>query len=696
MRRRISFESANLIGSPQDDVKINIKNPMFPPSAGETNIGHPRVLRGYFRQCYTPAMHIGYQKQIHTTVIHQIEKVCCPPMTRIALATLLLVCSALTVHSQQQPSQLLLHAAQCLEAKKFLPSLKSTSLTFGYYFDEKSYPGEEVIYVVNYTTSARSSGLVFALFLREHDGRQEFNIQNNASFVSSTKESSGISFENPPLGGTWTQLHLASAITEIAKRPKSTIRVKELSSVDEAVSCVAYTDPDPGQSRQNQDATSRTKFLTDAQANESQNQLSDPYKIWLEDDVVYIIMDAERNIFLALQTNEEREAFIEQFWLRRNPDPSSEENLFKEEHFRRIAYANEHFASSVPGWKTDRGHIYILWGNPDSVEAHPHPSAPVRRREGPGGVTADYPFEVWQYKHMEGIGDNIRVEFVDSSKSNEYRLAADPEEKPVLFGRTPLNPAPAPRNSCICDESERRSPRALDASGAQEVGSGESVVNAMHARYENVWYETVTFTQKSTTYNPDGTTKVETWYEAASLPGKLRIDYGQPSEGNGLVLADGNATSVQAGKEGATRPLLNLLLVLGFDVYRQAPEVTVAQLKHEGIDVTKFHEEMWNGEPVYVVGADKGDLKSKQFWVEKKRLLFVRLLQPYQRDLSKTTDTRFVDYREAGKGMIAARVEVYREEKVVFTEDYTEIKIDVKLDAGTFDPKQFNTTHWEK
>ena len=236
---------------------------------------------------------------------------------------------------------------------------------------------------------------------------------------------------------------------------------------------------------------------------------------------------------------------------------------------------------------------------------------------------------------------------------------------------------------------------ALGASGA-DVSSGDAVVSAMHARYEKVWYDTVTFTQKSTTYNADGTTKVETWYEAASLPGKLRIDYAPPSDGNGIVFADGNATSMQAGKETSTRPSLNLLLVLGFDVYRQSPEITIDQLKHEGIDVTKFHEELWNGEPVYVVGAEKGDLKSKQFWVEKKRLLFVRLLQPYQRGLSKVTDTRFVDYREAGKGMIAARVEVYRDEKMVFTEDYTEIKIGVKLDAGTFDPKQFNATHWEK
>jgi outer membrane lipoprotein-sorting protein len=236
---------------------------------------------------------------------------------------------------------------------------------------------------------------------------------------------------------------------------------------------------------------------------------------------------------------------------------------------------------------------------------------------------------------------------------------------------------------------------ALGATGAPDIENGEALVNAMHARYENAWYDTVTFTQKSTTYNPDGTTKVETWYEAASLPGKLRIDYGPPSDGNGLVLADGGATSFQAGQETSTRPLVNLLLVLGFDVYRQPPEITLGQLKREGIDVTKLHEESWNGEPVYVVGADKGDLKSKQFWVEKKRLLFVRLLQPYQRDPSKITDTRFVDYREDSKGMIAARVEVYRDDKMVFTEEYTDIKIGAKLDPGTFDPKQFNTTHWE-
>src|SRR5208283_4039593 len=152
-----------------------------------------------------------------------------------------------------------------------------------------------------------------------------------------------------------------------------------------------------------------------------------------------------------------------------------------------------------------------------------------------------------------------------------------------------------------------------DAAVSEQIADGEALIQAMHARYEKSWYDTVTFTQMSTTYNPDGTTKVETWYEAASLPGKLRIDIGPTSDGNGVILSAGNATFFQKGQQTGTRPYVNLLLVLGFDVYRQPPEATIAQLKAEGIDLTKIHEESWQGEPAYVVGADKGDLKARQF-----------------------------------------------------------------------------------
>ena len=237
---------------------------------------------------------------------------------------------------------------------------------------------------------------------------------------------------------------------------------------------------------------------------------------------------------------------------------------------------------------------------------------------------------------------------------------------------------------------------ALQPLQAQEARNGEDVLRAMHDRYAKSWYQTLTFTQKSTTYNPDGTTKVETWYEALSLPAKLRIDIGAPSEGNGYLMVDGTLTIFHGGKESGTRPHVNMLLVLGFDVYRQAPETTVNVVKAEGYDLEKVREETWEGQQVYVVGADKDDLQSKQFWVDKKRLLFVRLFEPTQSDQKKIRDVRFEDYRELAGGWVAALVEVYADHKKVFSEEYSDIQSNAKLDPGTFDPKQFNSTHWEK
>lgn len=159
---------------------------------------------------------------------------------------------------------------------------------------------------------------------------------------------------------------------------------------------------------------------------------SDPYSTWLNDEVPYIITKDERDAFLRLATNEEREQFIEEFWRRRNPDPDSPANSFREEHYRRIAYANEHFSSGVPGWKTDRGHIYILWGPPDEIESHPSGGTYDRPPEQGGGTTETYPWELWRYRHLDGIGDNIELEFVDPSGSGEYHLTLDPGEKDAL------------------------------------------------------------------------------------------------------------------------------------------------------------------------------------------------------------------------------------------------------------------------
>ncbi len=234
------------------------------------------------------------------------------------------------------------------------------------------------------------------------------------------------------------------------------------------------------------------------------------------------------------------------------------------------------------------------------------------------------------------------------------------------------------------------------SSSAQEIHDGAAVLRAMHDRYKTSWYDTLTFTQKSTTYNPDGTTKVETWYEAALLPGKLRIDIGPPSNGNGYVLSDGNVTILKDGKVTGSRPLVNMLLVLGFDVYRQDPQITADAVKGQGYDLTKLRDDTWEGHPVYVVGADKGDLQSRQFWVEKDTLLFVREMEPARDDPKKVHDIRFTDYRKLGGAWVAARVEVHADDKLIFSEDYSDIEANVKLDPAVYDPSKFNSTHWEK
>jgi GWxTD domain-containing protein len=159
---------------------------------------------------------------------------------------------------------------------------------------------------------------------------------------------------------------------------------------------------------------------------------SAPYTTWLTEEVPYIITKEERDAFLRLATNEEREQYIEEFWRRRNPDPDSPENGFREEHYRRIAYANERFSSGIPGWRTDRGHIYILWGPPDEIESHPSGGTYDRPPEQGGGSTTTYPWELWRYRHLEDIGDNIELEFVDPSGSGEYHLTMDPGEKDAL------------------------------------------------------------------------------------------------------------------------------------------------------------------------------------------------------------------------------------------------------------------------
>ncbi|HEY3456340.1 MAG TPA: GWxTD domain-containing protein [Bryobacteraceae bacterium] len=164
-----------------------------------------------------------------------------------------------------------------------------------------------------------------------------------------------------------------------------------------------------------------------------EKELAGPWKKWMNEDVAYIITDEEKQAFKRLATDEERQQFVEQFWLRRDPTPDTEENEYKEEHYRRIEYANDHYASGIPGWKTDRGMIYIKYGPADEVESHPSGGSYQRPYEQGGGQTSTYPFEDWRYRYIEGVGTNVIIEFVDTTMTGEYKISLDPEEKDALL-----------------------------------------------------------------------------------------------------------------------------------------------------------------------------------------------------------------------------------------------------------------------
>jgi GWxTD domain-containing protein len=212
--------------------------------------------------------------------------------------------------------------------------------------------------------------------------------------------------------------------------------VASLFSLSIAVPLI-HAHPRPqGEAKQAQDPAAAPQKLDKEQKKKLRKTLKEldtPYKQWLNEDVIYIISPAERQSFLQLATNEEREQFIEQFWLRRSATPDLPDNDFKEEHYRRIAYANEHYASGIPGWKTDRGRMYIMWGPPDEIESHPTGGTYDRPMDEGGGSTTTYPWESWRYRYMEGIGENIIWEFVDPSGSGEFHLTMDPSEKDALL-----------------------------------------------------------------------------------------------------------------------------------------------------------------------------------------------------------------------------------------------------------------------
>jgi GWxTD domain-containing protein len=181
------------------------------------------------------------------------------------------------------------------------------------------------------------------------------------------------------------------------------------------------------------EAKADNKSKAEAKKSRDQENASKALLRWVDEDVQYIITGEERAAWKRLKTDEEREQFIEQFWLRRDPTPDTIDNEYKDEHYERIAYANEHFASGIPGWKTDRGRIYIMYGKPDEIESHPSGGTYDRPIEEGGGTTSTFPFETWRYRYIEGIGNEVILEFVDPSMSGEYRMTIDPSEKDALL-----------------------------------------------------------------------------------------------------------------------------------------------------------------------------------------------------------------------------------------------------------------------
>lgn len=237
---------------------------------------------------------------------------------------------------------------------------------------------------------------------------------------------------------------------------------------------------------------------------------------------------------------------------------------------------------------------------------------------------------------------------------------------PLLLAAGPGVPAPAPKN-------------------------GAELIRAMHARYAGLWYRTLSFTQHNTATDTAGRETHSVWKEYADIPGKLRIDFLPTDSGQGYLF---RADSLYIFRHDSLRrgaPFLHPLMILGFDVYAVPPETTIAKLTRLGFDLSKLHEDTWDGHPAYVVGVEPGDARHKQFWVDRDRLLFLRIVDPSQQDTTVLQDTRFEDYRAIGKAWLSARVRFLIDGKPSWLEEYVDIRTGDALPPALFDPQQFGS-----
>jgi outer membrane lipoprotein-sorting protein len=226
---------------------------------------------------------------------------------------------------------------------------------------------------------------------------------------------------------------------------------------------------------------------------------------------------------------------------------------------------------------------------------------------------------------------------------------------------------------------------------ARQPKTGEELIAAMRAKYATKWYKTTTFRQVTTDFEKDGTKKVAIWYEAISMPGRLRIDFDPIKDGNGILFADDKIYTFKDGKLENSRPLIHPLVLLAFDVYFLPVDQTVAKLRQLKFDLSILREDTWQGRPVYVVGAPPGDLHSTQFWIDKERLYFVRMFRPAGKDGTSTSEIQFNKYQRLGNGWISPEVIFMLDGKTSTTESYSEMRADVKLDEELFNPDKWTT-----
>ncbi|HJX89912.1 MAG TPA: hypothetical protein VJ372_05410 [Pyrinomonadaceae bacterium] len=236
----------------------------------------------------------------------------------------------------------------------------------------------------------------------------------------------------------------------------------------------------------------------------------------------------------------------------------------------------------------------------------------------------------------------------------------------------------------------------LPATSYAKISNTNELIAAMQMKYGKSWYKTATFVQETTNVQPDGTSKVETWYEAMAVPGSLRIDFTPTTAGNGILFTDGKIFVFKDGKVETSRAFDHPLLILGFDIYRTPASEVTTKLQAMKFDLSQFREDTWQGRPVYVVGATAGDLHSPQFWIDQKNLYFVRMLRPGGKDGTQTQETQFNKYQKLGGGWMSPEVIFMVDNKVVTTEKYSDIRGDVTLDPKLFDPQFWTTVHWKQ